>query len=229
MGMGRAQPRPIPGCTLEVFRVQSIRAAIGMCGYPAQCPHVIIDRLWCLALEFQCSKMFRVQCVKTGLALGSTPEIVAHMKVRKARAEDHQTLLDIWEQSVRASHDFLSEQDIQSLIPVVRDQALASLEVWVLCDESLAPIGFMGLDNNRLEALFIVPTSIRQGGGRLMLEHARKLKGSLYVDVNEQNPRAVACYLANGFVVSGRSPIDGQGQPFPLLHLTEGGHGAPYG
>ncbi|MDY0300018.1 MAG: GNAT family N-acetyltransferase [Trichlorobacter sp.] len=151
------------------------------------------------------------------------PHIKGHwyMKIRKAQLEDHQTLLAIWEQSVRASHDFLSEQDIQLLIPMVRDQALPGLEVWVLCDESSAPIGFMGLDNNKLEALFISPTSFRRGGGKLMLEYARKLKGELQVDVNEQNPSAVAFYLSNGFVVAGRSPTDSQGLPFPLLHLNE--------
>jgi hypothetical protein len=52
---------------LEVFRVQSIRTAIEVCGYPAQRSCVTIDRLRCLALELQCSKMLRVQCVKTGL------------------------------------------------------------------------------------------------------------------------------------------------------------------
>lgn len=143
------------------------------------------------------------------------------MKIRKAQSEDYQTLLGIWEQSVRATHDFLSEQDIQSLIPMVRDQALPNLEVWVLCDEASQPIGFMGLDGSMLEALFISPTSFRSGGGKAMLEHARRLKGQLQVDVNEQNPRAVAFYLANGFVISGRSPTDSQGQPFPLLHLSE--------
>ncbi|WP_421794152.1 acetyltransferase [Hydrocarboniphaga effusa] len=143
------------------------------------------------------------------------------MSIRKAQPEDHPVLLNIWEQSVRASHDFLSEQDIQSLIPIVRDQALPSLEVWVLYDEVSKPIGFMGLDDSKLEALFISPTSFRTGGGRAMLEHARKLKGQLQVDVNEQNPRAVAFYLSNGFVISGRSPTDSQGLPFPLLHLSE--------
>ena len=54
-----------------------------------------------------------------------------------------------------------------------------------------------------------------------MLEHARKLKGPLQVDVNEQNPRAVGFYLSNGFVVAGRSSTDSQGQPFPLLHMSE--------
>lgn len=109
----------------------------------------------------------------------------------------------------------------QSLLPIVRDQALPGLEVWVLCDEASAPIGFMGLDGNKLQALFISPTSFRHGGGKTMLEHARKLKGPLHVDVNEQNPRAVAFYLSNGFVVASRSPTDTQGQPFPLLHLSE--------
>lgn len=143
------------------------------------------------------------------------------MKIRKARLEDHKALLEIWEQSVRASHDFLSEQDIQMLIPIVRDQALPNLEVWVLCNEASTPIGFMGLDGNKIEALFISPASFRRGGGKLMLEHARKIKGELQVDVNEQNPRAVAFYLANGFEVTGRAATDSQGAPFPLLHLSE--------
>lgn len=148
------------------------------------------------------------------------------MNIRKAQPEDHPSLLGIWEQSVRASHDFLSEQDIQSLLPMVRDQALPELEVWVLYDEASLPIGFMGLDNNKLEALFISPTSFRRGGGKAMLEHARKLKGELQVDVNEQNPRALAFYLSNGFVVAGRSPTDSQGLPFPLLHLNEASRSA---
>ena len=144
------------------------------------------------------------------------------MSIRKAAAADHPALLDIWERSVRATHGFLSEQDIQALLPVVRDQALPHLEVWVLCGEARDPIGFMGLDDNKLEAVFVSPSSFRQGAGRALLEHARRLKGALKVDVNEQNPRAVAFYLSNGFVVAGRSPTDSQGLPFPLLHLAEG-------
>lgn len=143
------------------------------------------------------------------------------MNIRKAQPEDHHALLAIWEQSVRASHVFLSEQDIRRLLIVVRDQALPCLEVWVLCDETETPIGFMGLSGNKLEALFIAPARFRQGAGKLMLHYARKLKGRLLVDVNEQNPQAVAFYLANGFAVSHRSPTDAQGRPFALLHLSE--------
>lgn len=148
------------------------------------------------------------------------------MDIRTAQTEDHPVLLAIWEQSVRASHDFISDRDIHSLLPVVRDQALPNLEVWVLCNEASTPIGFMGLDGNKLEALFIAPSSFRQGGGKAMLEHARRLKGQLQVDVNEQNPCALAFYLSNGFAITGRSATDAQGQPFPLLHLSESARAA---
>ncbi len=39
------------------------------------------------------------------------------------------------------------------------------------------------------------------------------------VDVNEQNTQALDFYLRRGFHVVGRSPLDGQGRPYPLLHL----------
>jgi putative acetyltransferase len=56
-----------------------------------------------------------------------------------------------------------------------------------------------------------------------MIDHARRLKGRLAVDVNEQNPAAVRFYLACGFAVVGRSEVDDAGRPFPLLHMQEPG------
>jgi putative acetyltransferase len=70
-------------------------------------------------------------------------------------------------------------------------------------------------------ALFIDPDSFRKGAGRRLLDHARTLKGHLTLDVNEQNPQAVRFYEACGFQVVGRSPVDDQGRPFPLLHMAE--------
>jgi putative acetyltransferase len=143
------------------------------------------------------------------------------MTIREAVPGDRDTLLDIWLRSVRATHAFLTEQDIQSLLPKVRDAALVNLELWVLCSESNYPIGFLGLSGSKVEALFLIPECLRLGGGRMLLDHARRLKGSLTVDVNEQNPEAVRFYEACGFTVIGRSDVDSNGQPFPLLHLRE--------
>jgi putative acetyltransferase len=130
-------------------------------------------------------------------------------------------MLDVWERSVRATHHFLSEADIQSLLPDVRDTALVQLELWVLCAEDSTVIGFMGLTDANVEALFIAPEWTRRGGGRRLLDHARDLKGCLRVDVNEQNPEAVEFYRAHGFSMVGRSDTDSAGRPFPLLHMRQ--------
>jgi putative acetyltransferase len=140
--------------------------------------------------------------------------------IRPATPADHVALLALWLASVRATHAFLDEHDIQALIPIVRDDALPNLEVWVMQRKALVS-GFIGLSGAHVEALFVAPECFRQGCGQALLAHARQLKGMLTVDVNEQNPQALAFYIANGFKVQGRSPIDASGNPFPLLHLRE--------
>lgn len=58
------------------------------------------------------------------------------------------------------------------------------------------------------------------GGGRRLVEHAQALRGgALSLDVDEQNAAARAFDEALGFVVVGRSLLDGTGRPDPLLHL----------
>ena len=142
------------------------------------------------------------------------------MTIRRGVPEDYPALLEVWLRSVRATHNFLPEEDIQELLPIVRDMALPSLELWVLEYEG-EPIGFMGLSEAKLEALFLSPGHLRRGWGRRLVEFARQLKGPLTVDVNEQNPKALLFYQALGFVVVGRSELDSTGRPFPLLHLSE--------
>ncbi|HEU5294890.1 MAG TPA: GNAT family N-acetyltransferase [Burkholderiaceae bacterium] len=142
------------------------------------------------------------------------------MEIRRSRSDERDVLLDIWLRSVRATHGFLTEADIQALLPVVRDHALPQLhELWVLCSDG-NPIGFIGLSDHAIEALFLAPDQLRRGGGTRLVEHARRIKGAaLRVDVNEQNRGATRFYQAAGFEIVGRSPVDGDGRPFPLLHM----------
>lgn len=141
------------------------------------------------------------------------------MHIRPGHAADHEALLEVWVRSVRATHTFLTEGDIQFYLPIVRDLALPHLELWILVADSGELMGFMGLSGSKLEALFLDPPFLRSGGGRQLVEHARRLKGELTVDVNEQNGAACRFYEACGFVLEGRSPTDSTGRPFPLLHL----------
>jgi putative acetyltransferase len=140
--------------------------------------------------------------------------------IRPGLPEDHPALLDIWLHAVRATHGFLTEAEIQAMLPMLRDQYLAAVELWVSAGPDGTPEGFMGLDGSKVEMLFVDPDRHGRGIGRALLAHAAALKGDLTLDVNEQNPGAVAFYRKCGFRETGRSPLDGQGRAFPLIHMT---------
>ncbi|MDU9405474.1 acetyltransferase [Pseudomonas sp. zfem004] len=142
------------------------------------------------------------------------------MIIRQASHADHPQLLNIWLRSVRATHHFLQPSDIEALLPQLRDVYLPAVELWVAVNAEDCPLGFIGLNENHVEMLFIEPDLRGKGIGRALLEHARSSRNQLSVDVNEQNPEAVGFYLHYGFVQTGRSPLDGEGRPFPLLHLS---------
>jgi putative acetyltransferase len=141
------------------------------------------------------------------------------MQIRPAVANDGAALFDIWLRSVRATHDFLSESDIQSMVPAVRTYlSTGAASLWVHCEDGIAATAFMGLSADGIDALFVAPEHHGRGVGRRLVEYARRLLGDdLRVEVNEQNPGARAFYEACGFVVEGRSDVDRDGRPFPLL------------
>lgn len=142
------------------------------------------------------------------------------MRIRRATPTDRDILVEIWLRSVRATHTFLSEEDIQSLLPATRDYLTsAEPELWVLCADSGAILGFMGMAGNDVAALFLAPEARGRGGGRQLVRHAQELRGELTVDVNEQNIAARRFYEACGFVVESRSELDDAGRPFPVLHM----------
>jgi putative acetyltransferase len=142
------------------------------------------------------------------------------MRIRRAEPRDRAGLVTLWLDSVRASHDFLSEAEIQSLLPAVTEELHAdTLELWVLCSPADQPIAFLGLDGAKLEALWVAPEHQRCGAGRRLVAHAVALRGELTLDVNEQNASAQRFYIACGFAVEGRSALDSAGRPYPLLHM----------
>lgn len=142
------------------------------------------------------------------------------MNIRRAMPADRAALLDVWLRAVRATHNFVSDPDVESMIPRVRDYlASTEPEFWVVCGDAGPIIGFMGLSGSKMESLFLAPQFHRRGVGRQMVRHAQALHGALTVDVNEQNAAARTFYEACGFVVEGRSELDEQGRPYPLLHM----------
>ena len=141
------------------------------------------------------------------------------MKIETAVPSQYERLVEVWESSVRATHHFLQESDIAALRPLLLNTYLPNLKVVIACDNTGIIHGFLGVDENRIEMLFVDDASRGKGVGKLLLKYAIDHFGANEVDVNEQNPQGVAFYRHMGFVQIGRSERDGQGNPFPLLHM----------
>jgi putative acetyltransferase len=131
---------------------------------------------------------------------------------------EHPRVVEVWEASVRATHDFLTEEVIQFLKPYV-GPALPLVELACVRDRDGRLAGFVGVAEGKLEMLFLAPAVRGRGIGRRLLAHAIRDMAARTVDVNEQNAQAVGFYLRLGAEVVGRSELDGLGLPFPLLHL----------
>ncbi len=141
------------------------------------------------------------------------------MEICKTNPSDYYDLINIWEASVRATHDFLSEDDIKFLKPLILEQYFEAVNLRCAKDDSGQIIGFIGVADVKIEMLFISPKSIGKGIGALLTLNAIKNQGVTKVDVNEQNPKAIGFYEHLGFKVVSRSEFDGQGKPFPILHM----------
>ena len=128
-------------------------------------------------------------------------------------------LLEVWERSVRATHLFLSAGEIAEIKTYVR-QALREVPHLIVAWEAEGiPVGFMGVDGQKLEMLFLAPEERGKGLGRELVQYCMERFDIREVTVNEQNPQARGFYERMGFCVCQRSELDEQGRPYPLLQM----------
>ncbi len=129
-----------------------------------------------------------------------------------------EALTTLWEASVRATHHFLTEDNIQKLVPFVK-VGLSSIKTLIIAHENNNPIAFMGIEAYKIEMLFVSPDYFGKGFGRKLAGLGISEYGVRYVDVNEQNPQAIGFYRHIGFEVFVHMEFDEQGNPFPILKM----------
>lgn len=137
---------------------------------------------------------------------------------KTASKQDEQQIIELWDRSVTATHDFLTQKDKETMRGEIPGFfPFIDLQLWY--DEDRL-VGFSGRNEHFLDMLFIDPKFIGQGYGTVILQELILTHGITLVDVNEQNSAAKKFYLKNGFRIYDRSSVDGQNRPYPLLHLT---------
>lgn len=128
-------------------------------------------------------------------------------------------LLKVWERSVRATHFFLTENEIGNIKKYVPDALKEIPHLLIVENENQLPAGFMGIAGQRLEMLFIAPEERGKGLGKQLLQYGIEQYAVKELTVNEQNPSAKGFYEHMGFTVYKRTELDEQGNPYPLLYM----------
>ena len=136
-----------------------------------------------------------------------------------ATEKDYPELSELWEASVRSTHHFLSEEDIQYYKPLVQNVYFPAVQLYIIKNKDNRISGFLGLSDDLIEMLFIHPDEQGKGYGKQLMQYALHEKHIYKVDVNEQNEKAHRFYLHMGFQLIGRDETDPSGNPFPILHL----------
>ena len=146
------------------------------------------------------------------------------MNIRIADMEDRDSLLleqllTVWENSVRATHFFLAEADMEDIKKYV-PQALRDISHLIVAENGQGvPAAFMGIEGQKLEMLFISPEETGRGLGSKLLQYGMQNFAINTLGVNEQNPQAKGFYEHMGFQVYKRTDHDEQGNPYPVLYM----------
>ena len=128
-------------------------------------------------------------------------------------------LLKVWESSVKATHLFLSESEIENIKQYVPQALHAIPHLIVDEDDSGRFVAFAGVDGCKLEMLFVSAADRGKGIGKYLLQYAVDTYSVNELAVNEQNPLAVGFYTHMGFTVYKRTETDEQGGHYPLLYM----------
>lgn len=142
------------------------------------------------------------------------------MKILKIKALDQETenkLLVIWESSVRATHNFLSDPEINNIKKYV-PHALRRVSHLIVAYDENEPVAFMGINDLKLD---VAANQRGTGIGKALITYGINNLDINELSVNEQNPGARSFYEHMGFKAVERSEFDDQGNPYPILIMKK--------
>lgn len=119
--------------------------------------------------------------------------------IRKMQKSDIDRVAEIWLNTNLKAHDFISEQYWRSNFDMVKEM-FPQAEVYVYESDGKVQ-GFIGLDGEYIEGIFVSDEMQSQGIGKALLDYAKSRKSELRLNVYRKNTRAIRFYQREGFSV----------------------------
>ncbi|TEY03193.1 GNAT family N-acetyltransferase [Campylobacter sp. US33a] len=127
---------------------------------------------------------------------------IRHFKCLSSELKN--ALIELWEQSVRASHHFLTEEDISKIKQYLNgDEAFIRIE-FLFIYENNEFVGFLGFCQTSIQMLFIHPNFFRKNYGTSLVNFAITHFELDKIEVNLDNEKALKFYEKLGFQIYDR-------------------------
>lgn len=132
--------------------------------------------------------------------------------IRRYDECDIDELMKIWLDTNIQAHTFISSDYWRSNFDMVR-KMLPNAEIYVYEDDSAKQIvGFIGLNGNYIEGIFVKEIMQSKGVGKLLLNYVKKIKPALTLSVYQKNKKAIRFYLRENFSIQSENVDDNTGE-----------------
>lgn len=119
--------------------------------------------------------------------------------IRKFEENDIDLVIQIWKNENIKAHKFISKEYWENNYEYVKE-ILPKAEIYVYIDSDKIK-GFIGMNNNHIEGIFIDTDSQNKGIGTALLNKVKEDKAKLTLNVYDKNKKAIKFYQKNGFEI----------------------------
>ena len=132
--------------------------------------------------------------------------------VRQYSNDDIDAVMQIWLDTNIRAHHFIPSDYWRTNCDMVRE-LLSHAEIYVHEDECAKQIdGFIGLNDDYIEGIFVKETMQSKGIGKQLLNHVKEVKPMLKLSVYQKNVKAIKFYLREKFSIQSENVDDNTGE-----------------
>lgn len=120
--------------------------------------------------------------------------------IRKFEDNDIDDIMQIWKSANIKAHNFISNEYWENNYKYVKS-ILPNAELYVYLVNNKI-IGFIGMNTNYIEGIFVDTNSQHNGIGTLLLNKVKENRNNLILRVYKKNTNAINFYKKNDFIIT---------------------------